>query len=135
MITKPSLESLGTDLLRTSLWERVRCLVLPFATCAGFFVAAVRGWWIAAVACAVAQSFFTYPLMTSYMPHDASAADPLRQTRLYRGRVVAWLACEHLYHLEHHLYPQVPHQRWPELARRLDPFFAQQGVEPIILWR
>jgi beta-carotene hydroxylase len=73
--------------------------------------------------------------MTSFMPHDASTDDPLRQTRLFRGRVVAWLSWEHLYHLEHHLYPQVPHQRWSELARRLDPYFADQGIKPIILWR
>ncbi len=261
-MSKPSLESLGTDLLRTTVWERLRCLLLPFMTCVCFFAAGARGWWIVALACAVAQSFFTYasvshdlvhrtlrlphwlnewllclievlsfrsghafrashlhhhqrfpheddlegaaarltwygalldgltaqwrmwrwalrhssgnsrrwivgegigvllwaalcvmssvglaylvvtiagswvyPLMTSYMPHDASATDPLRQTRLYRGHLVAWLAWQHLYHLEHHLYPQVPHQRWPELARRLDPYFAQQGIVPIILWR
>jgi 2-polyprenyl-6-methoxyphenol hydroxylase-like FAD-dependent oxidoreductase len=37
--------------------------------------------------------------------------------------------------LEHHLYPQVPHHRWPELARRLDAYFAGCGVQPIVLWR
>ena len=261
-MTKPSLASLGTDLLLTTTWERVRCLTLPFLTCLGFFVAGQKGWWAAALACAVLQSFFTYastshdlvhrtlrlppwlnepllclieglsfrsghafrvthlhhhqtfpsvedlegaaarmtwfgalldgltaqprlwfwalrhsrdgqrrwiigegfgvllwsaicisspvgiayllvtvagswvyPLMTSFMPHDASTDDPLRQTRLFRGRVVAWLSWEHLYHLEHHLYPQVPHQRWSELAHRLDPYFADQGIKPIILWR
>lgn len=261
-MNKPSLSSLGNDLLKTTWWERVRCLTLPFFTCWGFFAFAMKGWWIAALACAVLQSFFTYastshdlvhrnlqlphrlnevllslieglsfrsghafrrthlhhhqsfpaaddlegaaarmswvgalldgltaqarlwlwalqhshgverrwiiaegigvllwaliclqtsvgiaylvcivagswlyPLMTGFMPHDATNEDPLRQTRLFRGRVVAWLSWEHLYHLEHHLYPQVPHQRWPELARRLDPFFANQGIKPIILWR
>jgi beta-carotene hydroxylase len=259
---KPSLESLGLDLLQTTVGERVRCLTLPFATCVGFFAAGNAGWWWAAAICAVLQSFFTYasvshdllhrtlrlpawlnevllclievmsfrsghafrvthlhhhqkfpdvddlegaaarmswwgalldgmtaqyrlwwwalrhsqgknrqwilgegiavlpwaawclthpvgmiylvvsvagswvfPLMTSFMPHDANGEDPLRQTRLFRGRVVAWLSLEHLYHLEHHLYPQVPHQRWPELAKRLDPFFAEQGLQPIVLWR
>jgi beta-carotene hydroxylase len=57
------------------------------------------------------------------------------QTRLFRGQVLRWLAFEHLYHLEHHLYPQVPHHRWPELARRLDPFFAEAGVPAIQLWK
>lgn len=259
---KPSLESLGTDLLRTSVWEKLRCLALPFLTCPGFFIAGAHGWWALALLLAVLQSYFTYasvshdlvhrtlrlpaglneillclielmsfrsghafrvthlhhhrkfphdddmegaaakmtfwralldgvtaqprlwiwalrhskgrdrrwliaegtgilawacccllspvgiaylvitvagswvyPLMTSFMPHDASTDDPLRQTRLFRGKVVALLSCEHLYHLEHHLYPQVPHQRWPELARRLDPFFEAQGLKPIILWR
>lgn len=259
---KPSLESLGLDLLSTTVGERVRCLALPFLTCATFFFAGSHGWWWAALPSAVLQSYFTYasvshdlvhrnlrlpdwlnegllcvielmsfrsghafrathlqhhqkfphdddvegaaakmgwfralidgataqprlwgwalrhtsgpkrrwivaegivillwagwcltspvgvaylavtlagswvyPFMTSFVPHDASGSDALHQTRLFRGRVVALLSCEHLYHLEHHLYPQVPHQRWRELALRLDPFFAQQGIKPIILWR
>jgi beta-carotene hydroxylase len=259
---KPSLESLGHDLLQTTLLERIRALLFPFLTCAGFFTAAAHGVWLAALTCVVLQSFFTYasishdlvhrnlklptwlnevllsvieglsfrsghafrathlnhhqkfpheddlegasasmtwwralldgltaqprlwwwahrhtggrvrqliraegicivlaailclshplttayliitiagswvyPLMTGYMPHDANSDDPLRQTRLFRGRLASWLAFEHLYHLEHHLYPQVPHQRWPELGRRLDPFFASQGITPIILWK
>ena len=52
-----------------------------------------------------------YPLMTSWIPHDSNGENELRQTRLFRGHVVRWLALEHLYHLEHHLYPQVPHHR------------------------
>lgn len=260
---KPSLESLGLDLLQTTVAERVRCLILPFLTCAGFFAVGQHGWWWAALMCAVIQSYFTYasvshdlvhctlrlpvwlnegllggielmsfrsghafrathlhhhqkfpheddlegaaasmswlgalvdgltaqprlwwwavkhtsgknrrwivgegaaillwaawcltspvgtaylllilagswlyPFMTSFVPHSSAGGhDPLRQTRLFRGRVVALLSCEHLYHLEHHLYPQVPHQRWSQLARRLDPFFAEQGIKPIILWR
>lgn len=71
---------------------------------------------------------WTFPFITSYIPHDAHGADALSQTHLFRGRALAWLALEHLYHLEHHLYPQVPHHNWPELARRLDPQFAQFGL-------
>ena len=44
------------------------------------------------------------------------------------------LALGHLYHLEHHLYPAVPHQNWPELARRLDPHLRRAGVRPVRLW-
>lgn len=75
------------------------------------------------------------PLVTSYFPHDASAADELGQTRLFRGRLASIIGLEHLYHLEHHLYPAVPHQNWPELARRLDPHLARAGVEPVRLSR
>lgn len=259
---RPTLETLGLDLLQTTAAERVRCLVFPLVTSAGFFVTGIHGWWWAALLCAVLQSYFTYasvshdlvhrtlrlpgwlnesllcaiellsfrsghafrathlnhhqkfphdddlegaaakmswlgalvdgltaqprlwwwairhtrgknrrwvigeglaivllamwcltssvgaayllvmvagswiyPFMTSFVPHYTGSDDPLHQTRLFRGRVVAWLSCEHLYHLEHHLYPQVPHQRWPELAKRLDPYFAAQGINPIILWR
>lgn len=74
------------------------------------------------------------PLITSYLPHDPGATDELHQTRAYRGVVLSVLAFQHLYHLEHHLYPAVPHQHWPELARRLDPFLRRAGVVPFRLW-
>ena len=259
---KPALETLGNDLLQTTVWERVACLALPFLTCAGFFHAGASGLWILMLLCAVLQSYFTYasvshdlvhrtlrlppianeffltaiealcfrsghafrethlhhhrrfpqdddlegaaarmswwqalldgvsaqprlwwwalrrsagfgrtiilvegvfviglatwclgspvgrwylllnlagswvfPFMTSFMPHDPHGKDPLRQTRLFRGRLLACLSFEHLYHLEHHLYPQVPHQRWAELAKRLDPYLAEEGIKPTVLWR
>jgi beta-carotene hydroxylase len=70
------------------------------------------------------------PLVTSYLVHDPGADHVLRQTRLYRGAFYSLVAFDHLYHLEHHLYPQVPHQNWKRLARRLDPHFKRAGVEP-----
>lgn len=73
------------------------------------------------------------PLVTSYVPHNADGRTTLEQTRLFRGRVASVIAMEHLYHLEHHLYPQVPHHNWPKLARRLDPFFKSAKVEPVVL--
>lgn len=77
---------------------------------------------------------WVYPFMTSWVPHDASGTSEITQTRLFRGQVVRYLALEHLYHLEHHLYPQVPHHRWPDLAKRLDPYFKKLGLTPVILW-
>ena len=71
------------------------------------------------------------PVMTSFIPHDAHADRPLAQTRRFRGRLASLLAVEHLYHLEHHLYPQVPHHHWKVLARRLDPYLDRAGVEAI----
>jgi beta-carotene hydroxylase len=71
-----------------------------------------------------------FPLITVYIPHDGRAKEPLAQTRLFRARFVQLIAFEHLYHLEHHLYPAVPHHQWKELARRLDPHFARAGVKP-----
>jgi beta-carotene hydroxylase len=73
------------------------------------------------------------PLVTSYLPHKAEGATALEQTKLFRGKVLSVIALEHLYHLEHHLYPMVPHHHWPELARRLDPYFVAEGIEPIVL--
>jgi beta-carotene hydroxylase len=73
------------------------------------------------------------PLIAAYLPHNAAGRTTLWQTRLFRGRVASVVAMEHLYHLEHHLYPGVPHHNWPKLARRLDPYFQAAGVKPIVL--
>ena len=94
-------------------------VLVPFTIIPAVYVALViAGSWI-------------IPLITSYIPHAPDAADPLKQTRLFRGRLLSWIAVEHLYHLEHHLYPQVPHHHWAELARRLDPHFERAGLQPI----
>jgi len=74
------------------------------------------------------------PLVTSYLPHDPAGGDELSQTRLFRGLVASMVAVEHLYHLEHHLFPSVPHQNWPRLAQRLDPHLAQAGVKAVRFW-
>jgi beta-carotene hydroxylase len=74
------------------------------------------------------------PLITSYIPHNPQGNNELFQTRLFRGKVLSIIALEHTYHLEHHLYPSVPHHNWPQLARRLDPFFQAAGLKPIRLW-
>src|SRR5689334_24385735 len=52
-------------------------------------------------------------------------------TTLFRSAVFLELT----YHLEHHLYPQVPSHHLPELARRLDPYFARAGVKPVAVPR
>lgn len=75
-----------------------------------------------------------FPLITAYIPHIAAGDVELHQTKLFRGRVLSIVALEHLYHLEHHLYPQIPHHNWPALARRLDPYFQREGIQPIRLW-
>lgn len=74
------------------------------------------------------------PFITSYIPHNPYAEDTIHQTRAFRGMALRLLAFDHLYHLEHHLYPAVPHHNWPKLARRLDPFLHATGVHPIKLW-
>ncbi|MCE9562764.1 MAG: fatty acid desaturase [Planctomycetes bacterium] len=75
------------------------------------------------------------PFATSYLQHDPAGASALTQTRAFRGKVASAVALGHLYHLEHHLYPAVPHQNWGELARRLDPYLERAGVKPVTLWR
>lgn len=81
----------------------------------------------------VTTSSWLFPLFLVYFQHNAHGANPLTQTRLFRSRWISILTFHHLYHLEHHLYPQVPHPFWQELARRLDPYFTQAGLKPIRL--
>lgn len=89
--------------------------------------------WPAIYAGLMIAGSWVFPIVTVLIPHDASGENEITRTRLFRGRVLSFLALEHLYHLEHHLYPQVPHHNWPELARRLDPYFERIGLKPITL--
>jgi beta-carotene hydroxylase len=89
--------------------------------------------WTAAVllyAALVLVGSWVYPLLTVHLPHHGYGETPLTQTSTLRGRVVPALFLELTYHLEHHLYPGVPSHNLPELARRLDPFYREAGVQP-----
>jgi beta-carotene hydroxylase len=103
--------------------------------CATLFLAALATWPVSTapiiyVALVIAGSW-TFPLITSYLPHDPKGENELTQTRRFRGKVAAVLFGQHLYHLEHHLYPRVPRQKWPELARRLDPYLDRADVKRV----
>ena len=105
------LEAAGILLLLIAATYSVRWTVAPLVY-AGLVIA---GSWI-------------FPLVTVYIPHIADGQTPLSQTRLFRGVFYRIIALDHLYHLEHHLYPAVPHHHWRRLAVRLDPWFKQLGV-------
>ncbi|HZD68856.1 MAG TPA: fatty acid desaturase [Actinomycetes bacterium] len=75
---------------------------------------------------------WVYPLLTVYLPHHGYGETPLTQTRTLRGRIIPAIFLELTYHLEHHLYPQVPSHNLPEVARRLDPFLDRAGLRA---WR
>jgi len=97
-------------------------ITLPFSPVLLVYVALMKmGSWI-------------IPLVTSYLPHDPSGVNEISQTRAFRGIVASIVAVQHLYHLEHHLFPSVPHTNWPLLAKRLDPHLARAGVKPVIFW-
>lgn len=98
---------------------------------------AATPWSIAPIVYAglVIAGSWLFPLITVYIPHEARATEPLSQTRLFRGRLLQLVAFDHLYHLEHHLYPAVPHHHWKALAERLNPHFDRAGVKPLTrLW-
>ncbi len=69
------------------------------------------------------------PFATSYLVHTPEGTNELLQTKLFRGKFYSIISLEHLYHLEHHLYPMVPHKNWKELARRLDPYFERMQIK------
>lgn len=73
---------------------------------------------------------WVYPLLTVHLPHRHYGDTPVTQTHTLRGRIIPALFLELTYHLEHHLYPQVPSHHLPELSRRLEPFLKQAGVRP-----
>ncbi len=83
------------------------------------------------VAMAIVGSW-VYPLLTVYLPHKDFGDTPLTQTHTLRGTIIPALFLELTYHLEHHLYPQVPSHNLAKLSRRLDPFLAEAGVQ---VWR
>lgn len=73
---------------------------------------------------------WVYPLLTVHLPHRNYGDTPLSQTHTLRGTIVPALFLELTYHLEHHLYPEVPSHNLPELSRRLDPLLRRAGVRP-----
>lgn len=71
---------------------------------------------------------WAYPLTTAYLPHYKPGTMPLEQARTLRGMIVPALFMNLTYHLEHHLYPQVPSMNLRRLALRLDPLLAARGL-------
>lgn len=113
--------------LRDRLWLALEALAPVTAVLVGILV--WRGVLLYAVL-AIAGSW-VYPLLTVYLPHHDYGDEPLSQTRTLRGRIIPAIFLELTYHLEHHLYPQVPSHHLAELARRLDPYLARAGVRPV----
>jgi beta-carotene hydroxylase len=71
---------------------------------------------------------WVFPLLTVHLPHRDYGDTPLTQTHTLRGRIIPAVFLELTYHLEHHLYPQVPSHHLRALSDRLEPFFDQTGV-------
>jgi beta-carotene hydroxylase len=125
-------------------WWALRCsridrkwIAIEGALCVAIVLSALVAWpWTPIPAVYVALVIlgsWTFPLITAYLPHDPAGTDDLHRTRRFRGAVLDVIFGSHLYHLEHHLYPKVPHHHWPKLAKRLDPHFERAGVKPIVL--
>ncbi len=111
---------------RVWIWgEGIACVILVAGSVAAYYTTSVP----LIYALLVTAASWTFPLFTAYLPHDPNGETELFQARRFRGKVLNVLFLRHLYHLEHHLYPHVPHHHWRKLAERLDPYFDSAGVE------
>jgi len=110
-------------------WLLAEASLPPAALAAGALLWPITPGLLAYAVMAIAGSW-VYPLLTVYLPHHGYGDTPLTQTRTLRGRVIPAMFLELTYHLEHHLYPQVPSHHLAELARRLGPFLERAGVRP-----
>ena len=96
---------------------------------AGFWLLPLTPAVLLYAALAIAGSW-VYPLLTVHLPHRHYGDTPFTQTHTVRGRIIPALFLELTYHLEHHLYPEVPSHHLPELSRRLDGTLRRAGVRP-----
>lgn len=112
-------------------WLLLEASLAPVSILAGLILLPVSTAFLA-YAVAVLVSTFFYPLFAIHLPHR-HFEEGVRWTEAWtcRGRWVPKLFLPLAYHLEHHLYPQVPSHNLPELARRLEPWLVRHGVEPI----
>jgi len=78
----------------------------------------------------VYSGVWVFPLLTVHLPHRNYGDTPFTQTHTLRGHIIPALFLELTYHLEHHLYPQIPSHNLARLSRRLDPIFREAGVMP-----
>jgi len=107
-------------------------IVLETLLCIVFFAIGIALWTslpqILIYQILVITGSWVIPFITSYLVHLPHEPHPIRQTRLYRGIFFRVMALDHLYHLEHHLYPMVPHYRWTQLATILNPYFEAANL-------
>jgi beta-carotene hydroxylase len=115
---------------RTRRWLAAEACAPVVVVATGIACSSATPYVLAYAVMAIVGSW-VYPLLTVYLPHHDYGDEPLTQTRTLRGRIVPAIFLELTYHLEHHLYPQVPSHHLPELARRLDPYLAAAGVRPV----
>jgi beta-carotene hydroxylase len=102
------------------VWITIGVILLPYTfAILWYIIMVIVGSWV-------------YPLLTVYLPHFDYGETAITQTRSLRGRVIPSIFLELTYHLEHHLYPQVPSHNLRKLSTRLDPFLKQHGAK---LWK
>jgi fatty acid desaturase len=77
---------------------------------------------------------WAFPLGSALGPHADWGRDDTTHAYRVRGRWVPWLMLNLPFHLEHHLYTEVPSHRLPELSARLAPYLERSGVKEVRTW-
>jgi beta-carotene hydroxylase len=77
---------------------------------------------------------WVYPLLTVHLPHRDYGDTPITQTRSLRGKIIPAIFLELTYHLEHHLYPQVPSHNLKKLSKRIDSVLKENGARVWEVW-
>ncbi|MBS1709969.1 MAG: fatty acid desaturase [Armatimonadetes bacterium] len=114
------------------LWLLVEAMVFPTVLALSLLVCPLCNSPLVYTVAVWVSSWF-YPVFAVWLPHQNMLERPVRISRTFRGRFLPKLFLPLAYHLEHHLYPKVPSHNLPELARRLEPFLVQAGVEPVLV--
>jgi fatty acid desaturase len=106
-----------------------------------FAIALVARWCVSGQAPASVTAFvvlsvlagWAFPIVSAMGPHADWGRDNSSHAYRVRGRWLPRLMLNLPLHLEHHLFPDVPSHRLPELAEALDPFLAA-AVKEVRVW-
>lgn len=106
----PTLEILGTDLLRVTPFQRVWSILRPVFCVAAYFIFAVHGWWIPAVLAVAGLMFITYVSTSHDLLHRTLGFSRAVNDVLLSGTEMLVLRSGHAFrltHLQHHRhFPQ-----------------------------
>jgi beta-carotene hydroxylase len=77
---------------------------------------------------------WAFPLVSAVGPHVDWGRDKSGHAYRVRGRWLPRLMLNLPFHLEHHLYPEVPSHRLPELTVAVERFLEPTGIKEVRVW-
>ena len=77
---------------------------------------------------------WAFPLVSATGPHTDWGRDHSVHAHRVRGRWLPRLLLGLSFHVEHHLWPDVPSHRLPALAHAADPVLAAAGIKEVRVW-
>ncbi|MCB1006900.1 MAG: fatty acid desaturase [Acidimicrobiales bacterium] len=98
---------------------------------------AVGGWTPSALRVFVVLSIvggWAFPFVSAMGPHADWGRDHTAHCHRVKGRLLPMLMLDVPFHLEHHLYPDVPSHRLAELSRMLAPLLDDADIKEVRVW-